>query len=329
MTRHTTTAPMRRTAASLVAALSLVAFACGVAYASLPKPAPGSPKQVLALVKASDLIHKLPQPLDPGLVALGGDDPPSYYPQTMNGCTGTSQCVFGDVDSSTVVVLFGDSHALMWLPALAPVASRDGFRLVVEWMPGCPAASVSVWDSATNSTNTACNSFRRDAIASIRKLDPTLVLLADRTSYVRATRTMLIPDDVWQKGEEATISALLTKTTGVAVVGDITIFNFNVVQCMAGNTKNVQSCSVRNPNPKFNDHFAQEKAAAKAESVPYLNPQPWLCTNVCSPVIGNMGVYFDSAHVSSTYAEYLARLWSAAIKPLLTRHPASATATTR
>jgi hypothetical protein len=253
----------------------------------------------------------------PGLVLLGSDNAPGYYPATANGCTGTTQCVFGDRTSNKVIVLFGDSHALMWLPAIAPVAKELGYKLVVDWRPGCPAAKVSVFDARSNSTDHGCNSFRRRAIASIHQLAPVLVLIADRTSYVRATRTMLISNRTWENGEESTISSLRTPTTDVAVIGDVTIFSFNIVECMASNARNVQACSVPNPNRRFNDHFAQEKAAAQAEGVAYLNPQPWLCTKICSPVIGNMAVYFDSAHVSATYSEYLTRVWAAALKPLL------------
>jgi hypothetical protein len=307
----------RRPLVTFVAVVSLLAVACGSAWASLAKPAPGSPSQIAALVAAADTIHRLPSHLVPGLVALGSDDAPGYYPVTANGCSGTTQCVFGDRSSPKVIVLFGDSHALMWLPAIAPVAERLGYRLIVEWRPGCPAATVNVWDRLTNSTDEQCNSFRRRAIASTHALRAALFLLADRTSYVRATRTLLVTNKAWTEGEEKTISSLRTSTTEVAVIGDITIFGFNVVACLASNERNVQECSVPNPNPKINDHFAQESAAAKAEDVPYLNPQPWLCTKVCSPVIGNMAVYFDSAHVSATYSEYLARVWAATIRPLL------------
>jgi hypothetical protein len=307
----------RRPVATILVAVCVLAVGCGIAAAALPRPAPGSPTQVAALVAASHSIHRLPSPLVPGLVLLGADDPPGYYPATANGCTGATQCVFGDRSSSKVVVLFGDSHALMWLPAIAPAAKADGFKLIVEWMPGCPAARVTVWDGSTNSIDRVCNSFRRHAIAGIHRLAPSLVLLADRTTYVRATRTKLITNVVWKKGEETTISSLRTPSTKVAVIGDITVFNFNVVQCLASNPRNVQACSVPNPNPKFSDHFAQEAAAAKTEKVPYVNPQPWLCTKVCSPVVGNLAVYFDPAHVAATYAEFLTKLWAAAIKPLL------------
>jgi hypothetical protein len=305
----------RRPVALAFAVACLLGMAAGPVGAGTALPKPGTPSQVSALVSASDRIRTLPAHLVPGL--LLSDDPPGYYPATAKGCTGATQCVYGDTASKRVMVLFGDSHALMWLPAIAPVASEDRVKLVVEWMPGCPAATVSVWNTSTRSIDSACNTFRTGAIASITSLDPFLVLIADRTTDVWGQGGTTISNATWKDGEEATISALQSPTTQVAVIGDITIFNFNVVGCMASFEKHLQRCAVPNPNPKVQDHFAAEQGAASAEGVSYLDPQPWLCTSTCSPVIGNMAVYFDDAHVTSTYAEYLTKVWAAALEPLI------------
>jgi hypothetical protein len=64
-------------------------------------------------------------------------------------------------------------------------------------------------------------------------------------------------------------------------------------------------------------HVKDELLAAKAEGVTYINPQGWLCTKKCSPVIGNMVVYYDYLHTSATYAEYLSLVLEAKVKPLL------------
>ena len=87
--------------------------------------------------------------------------------------------------------------------------------------------------------------------------------------------------------------------------------------CLAAYPTQVQRCSVQNPNPKARQHVAAERAAAAAEGVAYVNPQGWLCTKVCSPVIGRMAAYYDAGHVSSTYAAYLAGVFGKALRPLL------------
>jgi hypothetical protein len=301
-----------------VAACVLAGAPSAIGTAKLPTP--GTATQVAALVAASSSITSLPKYLLPPLGQAGSDTPGAYYPKAMHRCLTLSQCVFGDRAAKRTIVLFGDSHAQMWLPALVPVARTLGYRFVLVWEPGCPSATIDVWDGATHSTNVQCNTWRAQAIVAIRRRAPALVLLASRTSDIPGAGNVPTSDAAWQAGLETTIAALRTATTKVAVVGDVTVFSPKVLpQCLAAYPTAVQSCSVSNPNGKTRQHFAAERAAASAEHVPYVNPRKWLCTAVCSPVIGTMVAYFDTFHVTATYAEYLSGVWLAAIRPLVRR----------
>src|ERR1019366_4977412 len=199
-------------------ALSGLLSLSGVAaHANAPMPAPGRPDRVAALVAGSHDIDQLPSNLLPALSQASGADAPAYYPITESGCTGVSKCAFGDLASHRTVVLFGDSHALMWLPALVPVARSQHFRLVLIWKAACPAADVAVWDSKTNTVFAACNKFRWASILAIRALGPALVLLASRTSRVLGPHKGPISDDVWRAGLERTIGLLSIHKTRVAI----------------------------------------------------------------------------------------------------------------
>lgn len=310
---------MRRLAGLFVTCTLLTVLASGRASGAPPElPTPGTAAQVAALVAASPSISSLPGDLLPPLAKAGSDKPGLYYPRANKECQVVATCVFGDLKSKASIVLFGDSHAQMWLPALVPVADALHVRLVILWDPGCPAADVPVWSSQTNSVNAACTAFRAAAIATIRKLDPILVLTADRTSDMLGPDHKFMSNATWESGLETTISQLRSTTTKVAVIGDITASNLTLPDCLAAYPSDVQRCSVPNPNPVINQHVTAEMAAATAEGVTYINPQPWLCTSkVCSPVIGTMVVYFDNEHVAATYAEYLSGVFGQAVKPLV------------
>jgi hypothetical protein len=299
----------------VAAAISVIALASQSSVAKLPPP--GTPAKVSTLVAASASIESLPSSLLPSLSQLGDDDPSTYYGSAGQTCAGVTKCVWGDLKSSELVVLFGDSHAEMWLPALVPVAQEDHFKVALVWKAGCPAATVTVYDGQTKSDYTACNVFRTQMITDIDKAKPALVLTADRTSDIHGPKNGPITNATWQQGLETTLLQLQSASTKVAVIGDITIFTVNPAQCLASNAHHVQQCSVPNPNPKTTQHFAAERAAAAAEGAPYLDPQPWLCTTVCSMVIGKFGVYWDAFHVASTYAEFLSEDWANALAPLL------------
>lgn len=301
------------------AAVTSLVVALTLSSSAAPLPAPGSAAQVAKLVAAASKIEVLPNNLVPSLFQAGTDDAVAYYPVTEPGCTSKTQCVFGDLHGSHSVVLFGDSHALMWLTAFVPIAVKDKFRLVLLWKASCPAVNVSVWDPIANSISKACNSYRVAEEALIRKLDPSLVLLANRNTDITGAGNKPISDPAWRAGMESTIAAVKTKSTRVAVVGDIVPFNAVLPDCLAANPKHIQLCSVTDPNAKVTNHFADELAAAKAEHVPYVNPQRWLCTSTCSPVIGNMVSYYNNQHVSATYAAYLSGVWATALRSLLPR----------
>jgi hypothetical protein len=309
----------RRTSICLAAMPAVIAIAAA-ASAAPPLPTPGTSAQVAALVASSSSIETLPSTLVPPLNEVPYDSPGTYYPAANHACDGVSKCIFGDQSSKSTIVLYGDSHAQMWLPALVPVAESAHDRLVLVWEPGCPAATLSVWNAPTHSISSACNRFRTSMVARIKKIDPGLVLLADRTSDIPGAGNQPTTSAEWQTGLEKTIFELKSKSTRVAVIGDVTVFSpKQLPECLAANPTKVQTCSVGNPNGKTRQHFAAEKAASKAEGVSYLNQQSWLCTTVCSPVIGDMVVYFDAFHVSSTYAEYLSGVWATALQPLLVK----------
>jgi hypothetical protein len=279
--------------------------------AAIPLPPPGSSAQVAALVAAATSIRALPGELAPALADAPSNRAGNLYPVTRNGCAGTSKCVLGDTASPRTMVLYGDSHAQMWLPALVPIARAAHVRLVTIWTSDCPVVSIAT------STVGGCKKFRTDAIAAITRLKPALVVLGERTTAIAGPRGTVITGTAWRSGLAATIRAVASAVTKVAVLGDVTQFNGPVPSCLASYPTDVQHCTVGNPNPRFSQKFAAEREAALATGAAYLNARSWLCTSKCAPVIGNMVAYSDFGHVTATYAEYLTTVVAAAIDPLL------------
>jgi hypothetical protein len=301
----------RSFAACLVLALALTSAGAGAATAL---PGPGTAQQIAKLVSTASRIEQLPRNLVPNLAQASADDVGTYYPSTQFGCLSISVCQFGNLKSRSTIVLFGDSHAQMWLTSILPIASKFKLRLILVWRPSCPAATVTVWNVTTNSTYSACDAWRAAALRQVHRLNPSLVMLASRNTDITGAGNTAILDTTWQAGLEHTISSLKSKTTKVVVIGDITTFSAILPACLAAYPSHVQQCSSSDPNQKETNHFAAEAAAAKAMGVLYINPHPWLCTAVCSPVIGNMVAYYNDNHVSATYAAYLSTVWLQALR---------------
>jgi hypothetical protein len=301
---------MRRVCVSVVACTALMVLAATAGGAV----APGSPRAVAALVSASTRIERVSRTVQAALATAAHDDASTHYPSTDPNCTGPRRCVFGDARSAHIDVLFGDSHARMWLTAMLPVLRASHVRLVLLWLGSCPAAELSVWKGGRR-----CDAWRTAALATIAGLRPHTVFIGDdTTASAPSGPDTAISMAVWQRGEERTIRALQRDgRTRVVVFGDVTQFVVPVPECLAAYPTDVQRCSVPYPNPAVPHHQGAERAAARATGAVYVDPAPWLCARRCSPIVGQMIVYSDVSHVTYTYERFLSTVVGDRLRALL------------
>jgi len=263
---------------------------------------PGTLRQVKALVGASVNIHRLSYPLQVALEHAQRDNAGIAYNIPSN-CETPTACVYGDTSATQSVVLYGDSHAEMWLPALDRILSTDQLKLIFIGQRGCPVVLIS-----TPNHLTACASPRLTDLNVIDAIQPLAIILADRTSY-------RFGHAEWQAGMTSTLDALAQSNAKIAIMGDIQVFNMSVPLCLATNPTAVQNCSVANPNTQLPGQQSAEQAAARKAGATYINPTPWLCTTTrCSPVIGPDIPYWNASLLSVTYVKYLTKVVGAALK---------------
>jgi hypothetical protein len=316
--------------AAVVLATSVLVLATALPAAGvvIRLPKAGTAAQVKKLVAASTSIKKVPKNLYPSLANVGEDflSFTSYKTPFPGGCltVGAAHCTFGDTTSKKLVVLFGDSHAWMWLAAVDPILKKEGYKLELLWRPSCPAATLTLYNDENDPSqyDTACNQWRTTIIATIVSQRPVLVLLGERTANIFTAPNATVTNAELQAGLATTIVALKGPHTKVAVIGDVPSFA-NMVDpssCMAMHSTNVQLCSTPlvNSNPAWVTLAPGEVAAAKATNATYIDAAQWLCSKgKCSPIVGTMPTYCDWTHISATYSAYLATVMGDAIKPLL------------
>ncbi|HEX2782497.1 MAG TPA: acyltransferase family protein, partial [Ilumatobacteraceae bacterium] len=111
-----------------------------VTATTVSSPAEDAIATVADIVAANDvalaqsvLIHDVPANLRPTLSAAAADKPSIYRDGCMlsDGQSTPEPCVYGDPAWATDVVLFGDSHAAQWFPALQQIAEAHHWRLEV------------------------------------------------------------------------------------------------------------------------------------------------------------------------------------------------------
>ena len=87
------------------------------------------------------------------------------------------ECIYGQKDSGFTAVLFGDSHAEQWLPALVGVARKEDWRLIPFTKAGCPSVTVEPYNLNIRRQYTECTAWRKRVFARITELRPQLIIM--------------------------------------------------------------------------------------------------------------------------------------------------------
>jgi SGNH domain-containing protein len=290
-------------AAPATAALVLVA-AVGISW-SIPSPptlaagkAEGAARldRTLALQRSATALR--PSPLD-----ADADRGRSYADGCLVEAEGTRSpaCVYGDPGSATTVVLFGDSHAMQWFPALDRIARRRGWRLVQLTKAGCPPPDVHVVYAPLRREYPECDAWRADGLRRIARERPALVIATGSVQY-----------RVVGLGAEASMRALadgyaptLRRLDRVIVLSDPPMPPRDIPVCVAGALDDLRRCAF--PRRPAVARSAAIAAAVRRAGVAVIDPVRRFClATLCPAVIGDVLVYRNSGHITATYAGTLA-----------------------
>ncbi|MFD4350384.1 acyltransferase family protein [Streptomyces coelicoflavus] len=227
------------------------------------------------------------------------------------------RCVHGDPAATRTVVLFGDSHAAQWFPALRRVATARGWRLVSMTKASCKVADVTT--SRGREPYTACDTWRSGAVSAIRALRPDLVVVSSSDAGDPADPAADVTHQ-WTTGFERTFEALGASGARVAALLDTPWPKGDPVDCAAGNSLRLRACANRLPAAIRDATRSRAlRAAASATSTAVLDPTSWVCaprSGLCPVVVGDTAVYRDSSHLSEAYARALAPVLSPALERL-------------
>jgi peptidoglycan/LPS O-acetylase OafA/YrhL len=114
------------------------------------------------------------------------DDIPRIY---RDGChldqlaQARAPCIYGTLDAKRTVVLFGDSHAAQWFPALETAARNVGWRLLSRTRSACPSIEIRTWSKQLNREVSECSEWRNTVLAEISQIKPQLIILANQSRY--------------------------------------------------------------------------------------------------------------------------------------------------
>ena len=265
--------------------------------------------QVQQVVHLSAAESRVPANLQPSLWHAYSDEAPPFY----DGCfdsflaTAVRPCGYGDLVSTRTIVLFGDSHALMWFPALENIAVGQGFRLVAAAKATCPPLDIPVFSPDLDRWYTQCSQWRQAEVARMTQLHPAIVVLGFSREYGVQNDRVQVDGPAWLAGLTEMITTLEATGAKVVVLGDVPYPPGSVPECLAAHAARATACLIPDAPPAVNaSGIHTEMQAVTAAGGAYVDSHPWFCAlGTCDALVENMLVYRDDNHVTSTYAKWL------------------------
>ncbi|SDQ66718.1 SGNH hydrolase domain-containing protein [Quadrisphaera sp. DSM 44207] len=255
-------------------------------------------------------ISAAPSNLEPGLAVVKDDQPRS----TADGCHAgflvvhQGDCVYGDADGERTMVLVGDSHAQQWLPALDRQAQAARWRVVSWTKAACPMADVDVHSKELQRTYSECSEWRERTIGRIAELHPDVVVVA-QSDAVPGTQVSNLD---WAEKTVMTVERLRAVDLPVYYLLDTPYPGQDVSDCVAKNLQDVGSCVLpRNLAWPYSGRHETMAETLSMANVALVEPADWFCTvSDCPAVVGNMLVYRDDSHISTSYSAWLAPMFA-------------------
>ena len=288
-------------------------------------------RQVAAALERSARMMDVPSNLDPPLADASASEAPPFVDGCLLGFTEVqvAPCVFGDLGSSTTVVLFGDSHAAMWFPAVDAIANAQHWRLVVWTKATCPPVDVTIVSPDLGRTYSECDEWRAEVTSLILAMHPQLVILGIAPNYDALYG--ITPDDPqWLAGLSDSITTLRSSGARVLMLGPVESPDWVVPDCLSAHLDDVRACNVRptegHAGPGLvgydNADITAEQTAVVRAGGTFVNVKPWFCAAATCPVIvDNLLVFRDNSHITVPYAAYLAPLVNDEINLLIPSGP--------
>jgi peptidoglycan/LPS O-acetylase OafA/YrhL len=220
------------------------------------------------------------------------------------GDGGHRLCPLGDRDAKRTVVVYGDSHAAMWLPALDQLGAVNGFRVVPLVKVGCGPFDVKQWHRKSRFPD--CPPYRIWARQQIAKLHPDVILVGYRGLLGLRPGAGETKGRMWSEGVSSGVRRLTKLAPKVVVMSDVATLDFRPGDCLTDPDSTMASCVgreaivVRQANRIT--RLASEPLGARFVDVTDL-----VCVRGRCPIaVDHLVTFRDSTHLSVTWVRRVA-----------------------
>lgn len=207
------------------------------------------------------------------------------------GETVSPTCEYGDLTSSRSIVLYGDSHASHWLPALDLIGRQNKIKIVSLTKSACPSAEVIKEVDGQYKVD-ECQKFRDLSIARIARIKP-LAVIATGMQPQYAPNSRVDALGWWLKGESVLFKRVKAHTEYPIYISDTPLRKVSLPDCLVAQRGAICDEATK-VNPKV------------ADGLIGINPTPWLCERSCPGLIDGIVTYRDHSHLTIAMSRHLA-----------------------
>lgn len=241
-------------------------------------------------------------PMRPTVLEAKDDIPVSTNDHCISDFDETNviNCTYGDESSSKTIALAGGSHAEHWITALDLLGRMHGFKVVTYLKMGCPLTTEETpLVMGDNRPYPKCREWNETVMPK---------LIADRPDYVFTTSTRpwnIKPGDVmpsyylgiWEQLSDAGIPILAMRDTPWIVRDGEPFFP---VDCLASGG-DATNCGIER-SEVLSEHNPTLDYVAQFPLMKPLDMSDAVCReDYCRAVEGNVLIYHDSHHFTTTY----------------------------
>jgi peptidoglycan/LPS O-acetylase OafA/YrhL len=200
------------------------------------------------------------------------------YAQTKSGI-----CEYGDLRSEKVMVLYGDSHAAQWFPALVEIATRSGYKLISLTKSACPSVDTQRRDQG-GFKMVRCVQWRENTIDRIKRIRPDVLIMSSFQYYAPPPQTenRLL---WWNNGQRKLLSDVQGSSDQLMYITDTPQVDLDIPACLE--KYSISKCDASLPSQNLS-----------IAGFRVIDPNSWLCSQVCSAVKDGVVAYRDASHIS-------------------------------
>ncbi|CAH0153735.1 acyltransferase family protein [Rhodococcoides fascians] len=252
----------------------------------------------------------VPSNLKPDLLSAAGDLP-AVYGQECNADfleTSAKVCRGGDARATRSIVLYGDSHAAQWFPALDRIGHIENLSVLSYTKSSCPSIDVDVWNASLDRPYSECDIWRDNVLREIAKTSPEIVVVSNFQFDEIVSPSLSEAIDAGVSG----LLAGLPSSSAVFSLEDNPRFLTSPVDCLALNLDDVKPCFVNYQDGISSLRLALERKFFVRQGASVITTRNWFCPgDVCSPIQGDLLLYRDRHHITATYAAQMADVLAA------------------